>query len=402
MHDDVENESHTLPNFVADSTLFRKIGDRLISPFNTMTTFFFRRSIEKAFQLDEQPADLTLNPNKPLASNPPHITSAVDDIMYIINKVLQQSLATSQKKVVQNVVPTLGRIMGSDFIGMIQRKMRDEVYPKAAIKGALPPEHLMIAFLVLINDLDVAMDYVKRIVSSTIEPATSQQGDEDEKGSSSLSTLFPLGDDAARVASALRTLVSTFSAKASELLNDGIQVILENAMKPRLRPILMDAFRDIDYQATDEELLEVAREEGRDEENEEIVVRRFRQGWDALTRPVARILTPTTFDKLLTTIVTYLGKMIEKRLWSYYGRINEHGAVRLERDINNIVSVIVQGRRYGFREAFIKSSQICMIMNMDDEEWDEVQQHHEQEIEIADKLSTDERLRARAMIKGDM
>lgn len=372
-----------------------------MSPFNVMTTFFFRRSIEKAFQLDEQPSDLTLNPNKPLGSNPPHISSAVDDIMYIINKVLQQSLATSQRDVVQNVVPTLGRVMGSDFIGMIQRKMRDEVYPKAAIKGALPPEHIMIAFLVLVNDLDVAVDYVKRVVSNTIDPSTSQQDGEANKASDGLSTLFPLGDDEASVATALKSLVTTFSAKASELLNDGVQVIFENAMKPRLRPILMDAFRDIDYQATDEELAEFAREEGRDEETDETVVRRFRQGWDALTRPIARIMTTTTFDKLLTTIVTYLGKMMEKRLWGYYGRVNEHGAVRLEKDINNIIGVIVQGRRYSIREAFIKCSQICMVMNMDDEEWDEVQQSHEQEIEVADKLSPEERIRARTMTKGE-
>ncbi|KAL9621892.1 MAG: hypothetical protein Q9160_003713 [Pyrenula sp. 1 TL-2023] len=402
IQDAPETEPYSLPAFVTNSTLFRKISDRLIAPFNAMTTFFFRRSIEKAFQLDEQPSELSLNPNKALGSNPPHITSAVDDIMYIVNKVLQQSLATSQKEVLQNVVPTLGRVMGSDFIGMIQRKMRDEFYPRAAIKGALPPEHLMIAFLVLVNDLDVAIDYVKRIVNTRIESNNAGGDGEAKNASTELSSLFPLGDDKASVTAALNSLASTFSAKASELLNDGIQVVFENGMKPKLRPILMDSFRDLDYQATDEELAEQAREEGRDEVNEEVVARRFRQGWDALTRPIGRIMTPGTFDKLLTTMVTYLGRMLEKRLWGYYGRVNEYGAVRLERDINNIINTIVQGRRYGFREAFIKCTQICMIMNMDDEEWDEMQQQNEQEVEIADKLTADERMRARAMIKGEV
>ena len=132
-----------------------------------------------------------------------------------------------------------------------------------------------------------------------------------------------------------------------------------------------------------------------------MVARRFRLGWDALTRPIARIMTPATFDKLLTTIVVYLGKMLEKRLWGYYGRVNEHGAVRLERDVNNIINVVVQGRRYGFREAFVKCSQICMIMNMDDEEWEEMQQQQGQEIDVADKLTADERVRARAIVAGE-
>jgi hypothetical protein len=75
-------EEHiAMPDLLANSRLHRKIADALIEPFNTMTTFFFRRSVEKAFQMDESPFDLTLNPNKPLGSNPPFITSAVDDVM---------------------------------------------------------------------------------------------------------------------------------------------------------------------------------------------------------------------------------------------------------------------------------------------------------------------------------
>jgi hypothetical protein len=113
-----------MPSFLATSNLQRKVTSHLIGPFNEMTTFFFRRSVEKAFQLDEAPSDLTLNPTKPLGSNPPFITSAVDDVMYIVNQVLQRSLATSQRAVVSSVVPTVSSILGSDFITMIQRKTR--------------------------------------------------------------------------------------------------------------------------------------------------------------------------------------------------------------------------------------------------------------------------------------
>jgi conserved oligomeric Golgi complex subunit 4 len=384
-----------MPSFLTNSALAGKVNDRLISPFNTMTTFFFRRSVEKAFQLDEQPPDLSLSPHKPLNSNPPHISSAVDDIMYIVNKVLQQSLATSQKEVVSSVVPTLARVMGSDFIGMIQRKMRDESYPKAAIQGALPPEHTIVAFLVLVNDLDVAMDYVKQIVRSQVElSATSDQARERP-----LDSLYPLAHDAEAVDTVLRSLDATFQNKTSELLNDGIHVVFNNVMKPRLRPILLDAFRDVEYQLTREELQELAQEERREEEDGEHVRRRFQYGWDALTKPIGRIMTEATFDKLLTTIVSYLSKLLEKKIWSYHGRVNELGAVRLERDINNIASVIVHGKKYAYRDAFLKCSQICMVMNMEDDEWDELQSNADSQSEIADRLTAEERIRARAMIK---
>ena len=101
LHTDEHDEAPlTFPSFLTHSTLQKKVTDLLIEPFNTMAAFFFRRSVEKSFQLDEPPADLTLNPNKPLGSNPPFITSAVDDVMYIVNQVLQRALTTSQRAVV--------------------------------------------------------------------------------------------------------------------------------------------------------------------------------------------------------------------------------------------------------------------------------------------------------------
>src|SRR6202000_1612765 len=105
-------------------------------------------------------------------------------------------------------------------------------------------------------------------------------------------------------------------------------------------PILMDAFRDTDYQLTREQLHELAQEMDAGDDSEGLsneVRMRFQLGWDALTKPIGRIMTERTFDQLLTTVVTYLSKMIEKRLWTYQGRVNDIGAARLEHDINEII-----------------------------------------------------------------
>jgi hypothetical protein len=180
-----------MPPFLATSNLQQKVSSHLIEPFNIMTTFFFRRSVEKAFQLDESPSDLTLNPTKPLGSNPPFITSAVDDVMYIVNQVLQRTLATSQRAIIANVEPTITRILGGDFIGMIQRKMRDESYPKPVVQGGLPPEDKVIAFLVLINNLDVSNDYIKRIIEATTQQTTTDRRRERPVSSAGTVPLWP-------------------------------------------------------------------------------------------------------------------------------------------------------------------------------------------------------------------
>ncbi len=368
-----------------------------------MTTFFFRRSVEKSFQLDEPPPDLSLNPAKPLPSHPPYITSAVDDVMYIVNKVLQRSLATSQRTVVSGVVPTIARVLGSDFIGMIQRKLRDESYPKPVIQGGFPPEDKIVAFLVLINNLDVATDYIKRIVSTRVEPNSSTPLlDSDEGPSAPLTDLFPFDHDSVFIDTTLKSLETTFETKTSELITDALAVAFNNVVRPRLqRPILADAFRDADYNLTSSELATIAREGEEDHGDaalgDDAVNQRFEHGWDALTKPLKRLLTERNWERLLTSTCNSLSKMLEKRIWSFHDRINELGAVRLERDVAGIVGVVVRGGRYGLRDAFLRCTQICLIMNMEEEEWEEVRGSGE-DGGIVWSLDVDERARARGMV----
>jgi hypothetical protein len=285
-----------MPQFLTTSNLQKKVSSHLIEPFNIMTTFFFRRSVEKAFQMDESPSDLTLNPTKPLGSNPPFITSAVDDVMYIVNQVLQRTLATSQRAIIASVEPTITRVLGGDFIGMIQRKMRDESYPKPVIQGGLPPEDKVIAFLVLINNLDVSNDYIKRIIEQQLNKKPQS---EDEDAKSPLEELYPFGHDAVFVEGRLKALQNGFISKSSELINDGITVLFANVLKPRIRPILVEAFRDVDYAPQEEDEME-------DEDDDtDLVKSRFDRGWGVVIRPIKRILTAANFDRLLTLALNY-------------------------------------------------------------------------------------------------
>ena len=372
-----------------------------------MTAFFFRRSVEKAFQLDEQPPGLTLDARKPLDVNPPYITSAVDDVMYIVSEMLDKVLHTSQKAVVASTVPTISRVLSSDFIGMIQRKMRDDSYPKAAVQGAPPPEHVSITFFVLMNNLDVAIDYIRRIVKDRIgsSPTGIDAGVNGEDISIALIKLFPLDQDAFYVRNTLQGMESSFTGKAAELIGDGIYVAFKNIVKPRLRPILADAFRDVDYQMTQEGLAlshsANVHEGGPPSNSDGMVQDVFRHGWDMLTKQMVHILTERNVDKLLTLMASYLSEVLEKRIWSYYGRLDSLGGVRLERDIASIVNVVVRGGKYRLRASFARCTQICVVMNMENDEWDSLSSPSPATDDDTQwQLDVDERSRARTMIKG--
>lgn len=378
-----------------------------------MSTFFFRRSVEKAFQLDEYPTSLSLSPFKPLNASPPFIILAVDDVIFIVNSIIQKSLSTSQKDIIAHVVPTIGRVMESDFVGMIQRKMRDETYPKALTSGGLPPEDVIIQFIVLINSLDVANDYLTRIISSNL--GVHPQLDQGLTADSPIRNSFHHAASQAFVSKALTNLLTSFTHKTSELLNDGFIALVSNVIKPRLRPVLNELFRDMDYSLSEEDA-EPQDDALVDSSNPHaLLAARFENGWDVLMQPISRIMTPKPFAAVLDMTAKYLATHFERRIWSYAGKCSAFGGLRMERDFGGLIGVVAKGGsgsgdggglNYSVREVFVRVSQILMVANMEDDEWEEVQKQGAGEdgddtddVGILWVLTEDEKRNARRFIR---
>lgn len=186
-----------------------------------------------------------------------------------------------------------------------------------------------------------------------------------------------------------------FAEKTAVLLNEAIEVMLKQVMRPRLRPVFTETFKNIEYDEEDTA--------GDDTSSDDLVAQRFERGWQAFTLPIKRIATPHVYDKLITATITHLARTLEKRIWSYYGRVNELGAVRLERDVAAMVAIAVKGGKYELRDAFARCTQMTLIMNMEDDEWEEISKltgiQLERETGIDWKLDADERRRVRAIVK---
>ncbi|OBT54639.1 hypothetical protein VE04_04944 [Pseudogymnoascus sp. 24MN13] len=380
-----ENAPLSMPPFLTKSALSRKISSRLTTPFDMFSTFFFRRSVEKAFQLDETPSGLSLNPSRPLQGQAPYIISAVDDVMYIVSTVLQRSVSTAQRDVIASVIPTVGRVLGSDFVGMVQRKMRDESYPKPAVQGGLPPEDKIIAFIVLINSLDVSNEYISRIIATQLKPSETGPN-EAPKTESKLHDLFPFDHDSVFVENTLRNLETTFSSKTTELLNEALTVLFNNVVKPRLRPIISDTFRDIEYSLSPGAHGDVGL--ARDPEVDDDAVR------------LMRLMTEGTYAQLLESTATHLGRALEKRIMTYAGKVNGVGGVRMERDYAGIVSCVAKGGSYALRDGFARGAQVLMVANMEEDEWEEVlEAERDGEEGITWVIAPEERAKARGIVR---
>jgi len=323
--------------------------------------------------------------------------------MYIVNTVLQRSLSTSQRDVIASVIPTISRVLGSDFIGMIQRKMRDESYPKPLVSGGFPPEDKIIAFILLINSLDVANDYITRIITSRLSPPAVTAGSPQTQ---TLKELFPFDHDAVFVSTSLQNLQTAFAGKSQELLSEALNVMYNNVLKPRLRPILVETFRDIDYALSNNEL-EASLDPDAEIDTSTLVPQRFQHTWEQMIIPLRRLMTTKTFNVTLEQIAKALAKMLEKRIWSW--KFHVEGAGRLERDLSGIVGVVGRGGKWEVREAFARVSEMGVLVSMESEEWEMlVEEEEEEEVDgpvgeeegVKWVLSKDERRKVRALVRG--
>ncbi|TKA23147.1 hypothetical protein B0A50_07177 [Salinomyces thailandicus] len=363
--DDTSTTTLAVPPFITHSSLQNKVTDLLIDPFNTLATFFFRRSVEKAFQLDESPPALHLDPKRPLPANPPFLTSAVDDVMYITNQLLHRTLSTRQRSLLTNLLSALTRVLTTDFFTTIQRRMRDDAYPKPAIPGALPPESLIVSFMLLTNNLDTASDYLSRIVRDALNTDLD-------------STSFPFANDSTLVNQSIQSLHSSFAAKTTPLVHEALDVLLNTVLRPRLRPVLTDAFRNTDYTTATGSLSDS------DSSNDDLdshqasndndpVPARFARGYRAFTAPLLRLLTPHCATLLQARLLTHLARVLESRLWNLLTPSTSHGlvtpmaAIRLERDFGGVVTEACRDAPYEVRRVFGRVRAILAVVCEDEE-----------------------------------
>jgi hypothetical protein len=239
----------------------------------------------------------------------------------------------------------------------------------------------------------MANEYLARIISSLLAtPADHQPNSTVNMAPSALEDFFPFESDVTFVTKALYTLNTSFTSATTALRNNAIQILFNQVIKPRLRPLLIETFHNADYYT----LLEA--ENDVDEEHHVETPRRFEHGWDGLVKPIARIMAPKPFAMLHKMAAKYLSRVLEKRVWSYVGRATAHGAIRMERDIGDMVGVVTRVN-YNLRGVFGKTMQILMVANMEEDEWEELRAE-EGEDGMSWVLSEVEKKRARDLVRG--
>lgn len=155
----------------------------------------------------------------------------------------------------------------------------------------------------------------------------------------------------------------------------GLEQFFGQAIRPRLRPLLDECYRDVTYALGEDAFA--------DAEDQDLVRRRFVRGWETLmdgyrVRSIAgdpsshqSSFTDHNYQIFYTMTVETLVRPWEKMVMGM--GFTELGAIRYERDVRAVSNYLSTQASYGgARDKFTRLQQIATVLNLDaDEDPDE-------------------------------
>jgi len=238
--------------------------------------------------------------------------------------------------------------MDRDYAGVIKRKL-DDVYRIAGgsgptVRGEKAERENRSAFIILLNDLDVSSSHLERLSKDLIGyPTISQHFIEAELSS---------------VKSAVSSF-STLAIKFRSTLRAGVEQIFNQLMRPKLRTLISDVYKDISY-ALDDDAYSVA-------EYHDAVRKRFIKAWECLVDGYKDTFTESNYRLFFGLALDVLLRPWEKFVMGF--KFTELGAIRFDRDLRSITTYLSSQTAFGdAREKFVRLQQISTLLNLDSEE----------------------------------
>ncbi|ODQ77848.1 hypothetical protein BABINDRAFT_168806 [Babjeviella inositovora NRRL Y-12698] len=381
-----------LPPPLKTSTFVKKIADPYTKIFDALSVFYFRRSLEKAYQMEELPTlshkDLIATREDQLTSpDQPLISSVVEDLILILNTSLRNAFETGQPQIASSIIITVKRVIDTDFLTVMLRRLRD-LQPRGGYQFLAAPvaarsqqtnmgsmlmrganyansvintdnDQKLNDFVVLLNSVSIGDSYFRRIVekiNAEVLPAN-----------------YPFATDSQKLAAISGGLIASLHAKSTKIVEFNVQVLYDLVFKNKMRLMVNDYFLASEY------LISQMDESGLNQA-------KFAAAWAGLISPFVRTLAKEIWDALMVLVMALMASLLEAKLWALENRINELGSIKLESNISGIIDYVTKFGKYSLKDSFLKVTQVVLMVGFDGEE---------EEAGINWVLTPQERVRAR-------
>ncbi|GJJ12454.1 hypothetical protein Clacol_006696 [Clathrus columnatus] len=337
----------------ATGNLFENL---LMEYYYPLEIWYLRVITDKAHRLSS--SDLT--------SIPPTSTTP-DDFFYVLKVILNRLVSTSSRNTLHKTIQQLKDIITRDYASVIQKRLED-VY-KHTNQGASTAQkekqdrEQKNLFIVYLNDLDISSSHMDRLIKDLLKSVTIPNN-----------FLSIELEEVRSCISELLELVPRFQSIAK----NGIEQLFNQLIRPRLRSLMGDIYKDTHYQLDGESFATA--------ESQDLIRKRFAKMWESLTDGIKDMLRETNYRMFFNLAVDVIVRTWEKFLMGMKfteacfagcthiipvltSCILQLGAIRLDHDIRSVLSYLSSQTPFGdAREKFQRLQQISTLLNLDIEE----------------------------------
>jgi hypothetical protein len=265
-------------------------------------------------------------------------SSCVDDVFFILKKVTNRCISTAHLDTVTSMINLLIKIIESEYIGFFQRKM------STAFTGHEPGnskavELAKLSYMVVLNNLDVSSLYIQRLSEEALDHTD---------------TNLIEGEEYQRLEKALKQL-GNMADSMKKRLNAGLEQLFGQTLKPRVRPLFQEAYRDVKYVLDEDEYNEA--------DSNDAFVRRFTQGLSKLIDIYRRTFTESNFAHMLDLMVTAVTKQWEKIVLQT--RFNQLGALRFDKDLRSLTHYLSNLTDWSTRDKMTRLNQTATVLSFE-------------------------------------
>jgi len=281
-------------------------------------------------------------------SQTPPTTSVPDLAFYLLKTVLSRLLSTGSVVALNGTVSRFREVIENDYTGAIARKL-DDVYRNSGAthntsRSEKSERETRLSFIVLLNDLDISSGHMERLVKDILaSPILSQYFMDNERStvSSNISSLL--------------TVVPKFRST----LKSGIDQLFNQLIRPRLRNLIPDIYRDVSYVLDEDGYANV--------EYQDLVRKRFVKAWEGLVEGFKETFTESNYRSFYGLAIDVILRPWEKYIMTL--KYTELGAIRFDHDIRAISTYLSSQTIFGdIREKFQRLQQISTLLNIDKED----------------------------------
>lgn len=397
------SESPVVPDIIQNSNFTAKLNGKLLPAFETLSQFYFRRSLEKALTIEELPSLDPLLKATQISRSPEQAvcSSVIEDITIVLNNTLQNVLDSSQLSAAKKFIGVCFEIIQRDLINGFFIKSINENQPRynsglvlvtvtevnniaspgASRSGTPVPESLgflkgassalgnvvgtagavttasanperLKNFVTYLNTVAVGQEYFGKIIGKLSDGEY-------------LSKSFPFGTDSEKVASIFKAdFLDPFNSISNKIIQDSLVNLYNQSFKSKLLVMVNECFPEVNetnYIVYSANIL-----------NDTTNIIRFASSWQATVRPYKQTFHRSLiYQKLIKLLVINLANLLELKFLAVLKKykINELGSLKLEKDLSSIINEVCEDS-YELREKFVRVTQLVLLVGMDDEEYD--------------------------------